>query len=74
MSGAIRRVEAHLRGAESGGAPLLFRRSWLAAEPSAALLVVHGYAEHSGRYEELGGWYAERGFAVHSYDHRGHGR
>jgi alpha-beta hydrolase superfamily lysophospholipase len=35
---------------------------------------VHGYAEHSGRYEGLGAWFAERGFAVHAYDHRGHGR
>jgi alpha-beta hydrolase superfamily lysophospholipase len=35
---------------------------------------VHGYAEHSGRYEGLGSWFAERGFAVHAYDHRGHGR
>ncbi len=71
----IRRVEGHLRGAEGRGpAPLLFRRSWLPAEPWAALLVVHGYAEHSGRYEELGSWFAARGLAVHGYDHRGHGR
>jgi alpha-beta hydrolase superfamily lysophospholipase len=75
MAGGIRRVEAHLRGAESGGAaPLLFRRGWLPADPWALLLVVHGYAEHSGRYQELGEFYAERGLAVHAYDHRGHGR
>jgi len=36
--------------------------------------VVHGYAEHSGRYDELATWYARRGLAVHAYDHRGHGR
>jgi alpha-beta hydrolase superfamily lysophospholipase len=36
--------------------------------------VVHGYAEHSGRYEALGSWFAARGIAVHGYDQRGHGR
>ena len=37
-------------------APLLFRRAWLPESAvGASLLVVHGYAEHSGRYEELGG-------------------
>jgi alpha-beta hydrolase superfamily lysophospholipase len=38
------------------------------------LLLVHGYAEHSGRYEEMACWFAARGCAVHAYDHRGHGR
>jgi alpha-beta hydrolase superfamily lysophospholipase len=35
---------------------------------------VHGYAEHSGRYDEMATWLARRGCAVHAYDHRGHGR
>jgi alpha-beta hydrolase superfamily lysophospholipase len=38
------------------------------------MLVVHGYAEHSGRYEGLAAWFAARGVAVHAYDQRGHGR
>ena len=38
------------------------------------MLLVHGYAEHSGRYEEMAGWLAQRGCAVHAYDQRGHGR
>jgi acylglycerol lipase len=71
----IRRVETHLRGTQSGAsAPLLLRRAWLPEEPWALLQVVHGYAEHSGRYDELATWYARRGLAVHAYDHRGHGR
>jgi acylglycerol lipase len=70
----VRRVEAHLRGADRNGrAPLLFRRAWLPERPWAAVLVVHGYAEHSGRYEELAAWLAGRGIAVHAYDQRGHG-
>ncbi len=38
------------------------------------MLLVHGWAEHSGRYEHVGAWLAARGCAVHAYDHRGHGR
>jgi alpha-beta hydrolase superfamily lysophospholipase len=37
-------------------------------------VLVHGYAEHSGRYEQMGAWLAARGCAVHAYDHQGHGR
>jgi alpha-beta hydrolase superfamily lysophospholipase len=52
----------------------LFRRAWLPEAPRRLLLVVHGFAEHSGRYEHLGRWFAARGFAVHAYDQQGHGR
>ncbi len=52
----------------------LFRRSWLPARPRRALVLVHGFAEHSGRYEHFGAWFAARDSAVHAYDHRGHGR
>jgi alpha-beta hydrolase superfamily lysophospholipase len=66
----IRRVEQQLAGADD--LPL-FRRAWLPSEPKRAVVVIHGFAEHSGRYEGLGSWFAERGHAVHAYDHRGHG-
>ena len=67
----IRRIEGHFRGA---GDRELFYRSWLPEDPSASALLVHGFAEHSGRYEHLGSWLAERGMAVHAFDHQGHGR
>ena len=67
----MRRTESHFEGVEGLG---LFRRAWLPAEPRHTLALVHGYAEHSGRYEGFGSWFAARGFAVHAYDHRGHGR
>lgn len=72
----VRRVETHLRGAPGTRpeGPLLFRRSWLPDRPARVVLLVHGYAEHSGRYDHVGTWLAERGYAVHAYDHRGHGR
>lgn len=55
-------------------AQMLFRRGWLPQHPHAAIVLVHGFGEHSGRYEHVGRWLASRGFAVHAYDHLGHGR
>lgn len=67
----IRRVESTLTTA---GGRSLFRRSWLPARPEHLLLIIHGFAEHSGRYEHFGAWFAARGCAVYAYDHQGHGR
>jgi alpha-beta hydrolase superfamily lysophospholipase len=68
---SVRRTEGHL---EAGPGLLLFRRAWLPRETERVLAIVHGFAEHSGRYDTLGAWFAARGCAVHSYDQRGHGR
>ncbi len=67
----MRREESHF---EASAGRRLFRRAWLAEDPERVLLVAHGYAEHSGRYEAFGSWFAERGCAVHAFDHQGHGR
>jgi alpha-beta hydrolase superfamily lysophospholipase len=67
----IRRTESSIAGS---GRVALATRSWAPAEPERALLVVHGWAEHCGRYEHLGTWFATHGCAVHAFDHRGHGR
>ncbi len=40
----------------------------------ATLLIVHGMQEHSGRYSEIAEYFANRGFAVLTYDHLGHGK
>lgn len=37
------------------------------------VLVLHGLAEHAGRYAGFAAWLAERGFNVYAHDHRGHG-
>jgi len=55
-------------------ADMLFRRGWLPHSPHAAIVICHGFGEHSGRYEHVGRWLARHGFAVHAYDHLGHGR
>lgn len=68
---ALRRVEGSFAAPDG---LMLFRRAWLPDDVSRVLLVVHGFGEHSGRYDELGAWFAARGCAVHALDHRGHGR
>lgn len=39
-----------------------------------AVLVTHGYGEHSGRYDELVAALTKQGLCVATYDLRGHGR
>jgi alpha-beta hydrolase superfamily lysophospholipase len=54
----------------------LYVRDWphAHAQARAAVLIVHGLGEHSGRYQRLAQWFHVRGYAVRSYDQRGHGR
>jgi len=44
-----------------------------AGEPWATMLLVHGLAEHSGRYEHVGAQLAEAGIDTHAFDQRGFG-
>jgi alpha-beta hydrolase superfamily lysophospholipase len=56
------------------GAPDLLVRRWVSAgEPWADVLIVHGLAEHSGRYERTGATLAAAGLAVEALDLRGAG-
>jgi len=41
--------------------------------PRAHLLLVHGIAEHAGRYEHVGSQLARAGITTHAYDQRGFG-
>ncbi|WP_266168754.1 alpha/beta hydrolase [Dyella subtropica] len=49
-------------------------RDWSHAKMRGAVLIVHGLGEHSGRYQRLAQWFHTRGYAVRSYDQRGHGQ
>lgn len=51
-----------------------YRRSWTAENPRAHVLLLHGIAEHSGRYEHVGATFSDAGFSVRAIDHHGHGR
>ena len=53
----------------------IFAQSWLPhGHPRDQVVIAHGYAEHSGRYEHVAGFLNREGFAVHALDHHGHGR
>jgi alpha-beta hydrolase superfamily lysophospholipase len=60
----------------TAGLGRLFGQGWLPEEQSivAVVALVHGIGEHSGRYDHVGRWYAERGIALLAYDQVGHGR
>jgi len=51
-----------------------FQRRWAVAAPKAGVVLVHGVAEHSGRYEHVGAQLADAGFDVLGFDLRGHGQ
>jgi len=53
----------------------LYFQSWLPeSEPRAVLLMVHGLAEHSGRYRNVVDHFVPLGYAVYGIDHLGHGK
>jgi lysophospholipase len=45
-----------------------------AVQPRAHIAVVHGYAEHCGRYAKTIQALVKDGYAVHAFDYRGHGQ
>jgi acylglycerol lipase len=53
----------------------LYYQCWLPDKsPKAVLLVAHGLAEHSGRYKNLVSYFVPKGYAVYTFDYRGHGK
>lgn len=55
------------------GGLALRRRRWSGARVDRVIALVHGFAEHSGRYDAVARRLVERGFRVHAFDQRGHG-
>lgn len=80
MSAAAQAYAARMDGARvdhvatRDGTSLLVRH-WPVpgGEPWAAMLLVHGLAEHSGRYEHVGAQLAAGGIDAHAFDLRGFG-
>jgi alpha-beta hydrolase superfamily lysophospholipase len=48
-------------------------RSWEVEKPRAFICLIHGFGEHSGRYEHVGKFFNEHGISVAAFDLRGHG-
>ncbi|MGW2662758.1 alpha/beta hydrolase [Nocardia tengchongensis] len=62
-------------GEFQGAGGRVFWQAWLPdTEPRAVAVIVHGYAEHSGRYAHVAQRLTESGFAVYALDHTGHGK
>ena len=49
------------------------RRRWRSPDPWATALIVHGLAEHSGRYERVGAQLASAGIDTYAFDLQGFG-
>ncbi|HWV26431.1 MAG TPA: lysophospholipase [Aeromicrobium sp.] len=50
-------------------------RAWLPdSRPDGVVVLVHGLAEHIGRYEYLAATLTGEGYAVYGLDHHGHGK
>ncbi|MGC4062069.1 MAG: alpha/beta hydrolase [Aquabacterium sp.] len=52
----------------------LVRRRWPVPDARGVVVLVHGIAEHSGRYAHVAAQFNAWGWSVESYDQRGHGR
>jgi len=60
---------------KSGYGGQIYYQCWIPhGKIYAVLLLVHGIAEHSGRYKHVAEYFVSRGYAVYSYDHPGHGK
>ena len=66
----MRRSDGSLHGV--GGLRLAYR-AWEVRDARAAIVVVHGLGEHSGRYTEFGERMAGWGMSTFAVDLRGHG-
>lgn len=52
----------------------IYLKEDLVGDSSKAILIIHGFFEHSGRYEGLVSKFKDIGFSVFSMDLRGHGK
>lgn len=66
---ALRQGPGHVQGLT-----LATRRWWPHPAPKAAVVLVHGIGEHSGRYAHVATHLMLHGYAVFAFDLRGHGR
>ena len=60
---------------ESDDGLRLFEQEWSPeGTPKAGVVIVHGYGEHTGRYVHVAEELTQNGYAVSTFDLRGHGR
>lgn len=52
----------------------IFEQTWLCENAKGVVIITHGIAEHSGRYEHVAQSLVEGGYTVVAFDLRGHGK
>jgi alpha-beta hydrolase superfamily lysophospholipase len=52
----------------------LYLQAWMPEQPKAAILLVHGLGEHSGRYAHFADKLVAQDISVFTFDGRGHGK
>ncbi len=68
----MKHQEGHFKGIRN---LRIYYQCWLPeSKPKAVLLIVHGLAEHSGRYMNVVNHFVPLGYAVYGIDHIGHGK
>jgi alpha-beta hydrolase superfamily lysophospholipase len=73
----MRHIEGHFTTPDGAN---LYTQAWLPDDapssgvPQAIILIVHGLGDHSGRYGNYVNYFMPRGYALYSFDTRGHGR
>lgn len=70
----IETVELIEQQVETEDGLLLNYYHWMPEFSKGAIVLAHGWSEHSGRYNALAEYLVQAGYEVHSVDHRGHGK
>lgn len=71
MTTIIRRSEGKIT---TPNGTALYEQHWMPMGAKASVVIVHGIGEHSSRYKHVADFLAEHGYAVQTYDQRGHGK
>ena len=66
-------ITGYTTSTDQWGTKLFFRKN-IVPNAKGAVVIVHGAAEHSGRYDYLAKRLNEAGYSTYRFDHRGHGR
>ena len=65
----------HIEGEYKGVEDLkIFYQAWIPEKSKAVIQIVHGFAEHSGRYLNVVNQLTPLGYVIYANDHRGHGK
>ena len=53
---------------------MIHQKNYFVENPIATIIIVHGIAEHGGRYEHVAKFLNDNGYDVITYDQLGHGK